>query len=130
MTATIYSVGKSFEEGPKALHVHAEIENKERNLIPGMYVSAEILTDIQLEQALPDSAVYQEGEHYYVFTAQKEAEHQKWKFTPNEVLIKYRSNGYTAFSFKIPVSKNTLVAQNGAYYLMAEMKKGEAEHSH
>lgn len=129
MIATIYSVGKSFEEGPKALHIHAEIENKDKNLIPGMYVSARIITDEKMEQALSEDAIFQEGETFYVFTAEKEKE-DVWAFSPKEVIIKSISNGFMAFDFIDKMDKNTLLAQSGAYYLMAEMKKGEAEHSH
>ena len=129
LTAKIYSVGKSFEDGPKALHIHAEIENKDNNLIPGMYVKAQIITDENLEQAIPNDAVFQENETFFVFAAEKE-EDGRWGFSPKEVLVKMTSNGYTAFSFKETLEKNTLLAQSGAYYLMAEMKKSEAEHSH
>ncbi len=129
MTAKIYAVGKSFEEGPKALHVHAEIENKDSNLIPGMYVNARIITKGNLEQAIPEDAVFQEGDTFYVFTAEKE-ENGTWGFTPQKVIIKSTSNGYMAFDFIENVKKDVLVAQGGAYYLMAEMKKSEAEHSH
>lgn len=130
MTAKIYSVGKSFEEGPKALHVHAEIENKDKNLIPGMYVNARIITDSVLEQALPEDAVFQEDETYYAFIAEKETEN-RWGFIPKEIIIKSINNGYVAFNFKDTLQKNNpLIAQSGAYYLMAEMKKSEAEHSH
>jgi len=129
LTAKIYSVGKSFEEGPKALHVHAEIENKDKNLIPGMYVSARIITKNSLVQALPEDAIFQEGDKYYVFTAEKEAD-EKWGFTPKEVFVKSTSGGLTAFDFVAPIEKGVLVAQSGAYYLMAELKKSEAEHTH
>ena len=129
MTAKIYSVGKSFEEGPKGLHIHAEIENKNKNLIPGMYVSARIITNNNLEQALPEDAVFQEGEAFYVFTAEKEA-NGTWGFKPQEVVVKSTSNGFMAFDFIEAINENTLLAQSGAYYLIAEMKKSEAEHSH
>ncbi|MBJ6369234.1 efflux RND transporter periplasmic adaptor subunit [Snuella sedimenti] len=129
MTAKIYAVGKSFEAGPKALHIHAEIENKDKNLIPGMYVNAQILTETKLEQALPDKAIFQEGDKHYVFTAKKDG-NVGWHFSPQEVIVNYSSNGYTVFSFKNPIQDTALVAQSGAYYLMAEMKKSEAEHSH
>jgi len=129
LTAKIYSVGKSFEEGPKALHVHAEIVNKDKNLIPGMYVSARIITKNSLVQALPEDAIFQEGEQYFVFTAEKE-DNGSWGFKPKEVLVKNTSNGFTAFDFKDPIVNHTLVAQSGAYYLMAELKKSEAEHTH
>ncbi|WP_103072007.1 efflux RND transporter periplasmic adaptor subunit [Aquimarina sediminis] len=129
LTAKIYSVGKSFEEGPKALHVHAEIENKDKNLIPGMYVSARIITENNLEQALPEDAVFQEGEAFYVFVAKK-TNNGTWGFVPKEVIVKNTSAGYTAFDFKEEIEENVLIAHSGAYYLMAEMKKSEAEHSH
>ncbi len=129
MIAKIYAVGKSFEEGPKALHVHAEIENKDKNLIPGMYVNARILTNDSLEQALPEDAVFREGETFYIFTVEKK-EDGTWIFTPKEVMVKSTSSGFVAFNFKDEIEKSTLVAQSGAYYLMAEMKKSEAEHSH
>ena len=129
LSAKIYSVGKSFEEGPKALHVHAEIENKDKNLIPGMYVKARIITKNSLVQALPEDAIFQEGEQYFVFTAEKEDD-GTWRFAPKEVLVKNTSGGFTAFDFVSPIEKGTLVAQSGAYYLMAELKKSEAEHTH
>ena len=129
MTANIYSVGKSFEEGPKALHIHAEIENKDKNLIPGMYVSARILTEESMEQALAEDAVFQEGEVFYVFVAEK-GDDGHWLFDSQEVIVKSVIDGYIAFDFIEKIDSKALVAQSGAYYLMAEMKKSEAEHSH
>lgn len=129
MTATIYSVGKVFEEDPKALHIHAEIDNKDKNLIPGMYVSARIITNEKMEQALSEDAIFQEGEIYYVFTAKKKENHI-WAFSPKKVIVKSISNGFMSYDFIDKMDDNILVAQSGAYYLMAEMKKGEAEHSH
>ncbi|WP_205410252.1 efflux RND transporter periplasmic adaptor subunit [Aquimarina longa] len=129
MTAKIYAVGKSFEEGPKALHVHAEIENKNKNLIPGMYVNARIITEGVLQQALPEDAIFQDRKTSYVFTAEKE-KNDTWGFTPKEVVIKSTSNGFISFDFIEKIEENIMVAQGGAYYLMAEMKKNETEHSH
>ena len=129
MTAKIYSVGKSFEEGPKALHIHAEIDNKDKNLIPGMYVNARIITEEKLEQALPESAIFQDNETFYAFTAEKK-DNGNWGFTPQEVLVSSSSNGFTAYVFKEKQNEDVLIAQGGAYYLMAEMKKSEAGHSH
>lgn len=129
LTAKIFSIGKSFEEGPKALHIHAEIEHKNQNLIPGTYVKAKIITDEKLDDAISNEGVFKEGEISYVFVAKK-AENSSWEFVPKEILIKITSDGYTSFSFKDDVDTSVLIAQNGAYYLMAEMKKSEAEHSH
>ncbi|MBP9152154.1 MAG: efflux RND transporter periplasmic adaptor subunit, partial [Flavobacteriales bacterium] len=77
LEATIYSVGKAFENEPKAVHLHAEIENKKGLLLPGMYVRGRILAEETSAQALPTEAIVKEGERYYVFTAGKESEGEK-----------------------------------------------------
>ncbi|MBQ0768747.1 MAG: efflux RND transporter periplasmic adaptor subunit [Bizionia sp.] len=129
LTAKIYSVGKTFEDGPKALHIHAEIENKNNQLIPGMYVNAQIITENTTEKAIAESAIFRDGAYSYVFVAKK-INASVWEFTPEEILIKNTSNGFSAFQFKKQQETTVLVAQSGAYYLISELKKGEAEHSH
>lgn len=126
--AEIYSVGKKFEQGPKAVHIHAEIENKTRRLIPGMYIKGEILTDSARVHALPESAVVREGDRYFAFLAERENEN--WKFTPIEVIPGNSNNEWLAVKFLQEIPAGSLFAMNNAYYLLAEMKKGEAEDHH
>ena len=126
--ARIYSVGKKFEQYPKAVHVHAEIENKSGNLIPGMYISGEVMTDSSMGKALLESAITREGEGYIAFTASREE--NGWRFTPVTVVVGNHSNGWVAVELPDSVEVYSQFALNNAYYLVAEMKKGEAEHSH
>jgi cobalt-zinc-cadmium efflux system membrane fusion protein len=130
--ATIYSVGKKFEQEPKAVHIHAEIENKTGKMIPGMYIKGEILTGNTYTIALPEGAIVREGDTYFAFLAEKEMEGdiENWMFTPIEVSAGNISNGWISVEFFRDVPVGSLFAMNNAYYLMAEMKKGEAEHSH
>lgn len=130
--AEIYSVGKKFEQDPKAVHVHAEIENKTGRLIPGMYIKGEILTDSLEAYALHEGAIIREGDRYFAFLAQKEmeGENENWMFTPIEVSTGNSHNGWVAVEFLQGIPSGALFAMNNAYYLMAEMKKGEAGHSH
>lgn len=130
--AEIYSVGKKFEQNPKAVHVHAEIENKTGTLIPGMYIKGEILTDSSEAYALPEAAVVREGDKYFAFLAEREmeGENENWMFIPIEVVTDNSNNGWLAVKFPGGAPDGALFAMNNAYYLMAEMKKGEAEHSH
>src|SRR5690606_7739128 len=72
--AEIYSVGKKFEQDPKAVHVHAEIMNKTGRLIPGMYIKGEILTDSTESYALPEEAITRVGDRHFAFMAEKEME--------------------------------------------------------
>ncbi|MDZ7846503.1 MAG: efflux RND transporter periplasmic adaptor subunit [Owenweeksia sp.] len=126
--AEIYSVGKKFEQDPKAVHVHAEIENKSGKLIPGMYVRGAILTDSTTTLALPESAITREGDDYLAFTAAKEGE--EWMFAPVRVTTGTKSNGWVAVNFLDAVPGDSQFALNNAYYLIAEMKKGEGGHHH
>ncbi|MEH6679498.1 MAG: efflux RND transporter periplasmic adaptor subunit [Sediminicola sp.] len=128
MSAEIYSVSKSFEEGPKAVHVHAEIENKEGNLIPGMYIQGRIEVEKTKTLAIPESAIAQDGGRSFVFTAEKEG--GDWSFRPLEITTGTRDGYWVAINLVEPGQTNQKFAFNNAYYLMAEMKKGEAEHDH
>lgn len=127
--AEIYSVGKKFEQEPKAVHVHAEIENKSGKLIPGMYIKGEILTGNTVAYALPEDALIREGDQHLVFTA-TEGEPGQWTFTPLEVIPGISQRGWVAVKFSGKLPEHAQFALNNAYYLMAEMKKSEAGHSH
>ena len=128
LTAEIISVGKTFEQDPKALHVHAEIENKPENLIPGMYIRGRILIDSTQTTALPESAIAKEGDTYFAFTAEREGE--GWSFKPVEVIPGATTGEWTAVQFLKEVEPETQFAYNNAYYLMAQMNKGEGGHEH
>lgn len=128
LTAEIYSVSKTFEDNPKAVHVHAEIENKKGNLIPGMYIHGKIQVDNTETNALPESAIIKEGDKYYVFSVEKE--NNDWSFKPIEVVLGTKDGDWVSIKFAKEIEGNTQFAYNNAYYLNAEMKKGEAEHAH
>lgn len=132
LEAEIHSIGKSFEENPKAIHIHAEIESKKGLLLPGMYISGQIQTTDSKTLALPETALVREGDKHFLFIAKKEMENGKveWSFKPLEVIIGEKDNGWVEIKLLELLQKDTKVALSGAYYLLAEMKKGEAEHSH
>ncbi len=128
LTAEIYSVSKTFEDNPKAVHVHAEIENKKGSLIPGMYIQGKIQVESTQTKALRESAIIKEDGKFYVFTVQNENDH--WSFKPIEVIIGEKDGDWMSIQFIEEIEENIKFAYNNAYYLIAEMKKGEAEHSH
>lgn len=128
LSAEIYSVSKTFEDNPKAVHVHAEIENKKGNLIPGMYIQGRIQTESTTVMALPESAIVKEGDKFYVFSVEKENE--DWSFKPIEVILGAKDGNWIAIQFSEEIASSTKFAYNNAYYLIAEMQKGETEHEH
>ncbi|CDF78910.1 RND family efflux transporter MFP subunit [Formosa agariphila KMM 3901] len=128
LMAEIYSVSKTFEENPKAVHVHAEIKNDKGHLIPGMYIKGKIQINEIASLAIPEHAIFKEGNRFFVFKAEQEAE--EWKFEPLEVIPGAKDEGWQAVTFLETQAESTKFALNNAYYLSAEMKKGESEHSH
>jgi cobalt-zinc-cadmium efflux system membrane fusion protein len=128
LQATIYAVGKSFEEDPKAVHIHAEISNKEGLLIPGMYIRGKIVTNETQALALPEGAVVREVDRYYVFAAEKSGE--EWNFTPHEIRTGSKDAGWIEVEFLEEGMDTMHWSLNNAYYLMAELEKEEAGHVH
>ena len=128
LEAEIISVSKNFEQDPKAVHVHAEIINRPNNLIPGMYVSGRIAVDNQKTKALPESAIVRDGKKFYAFTAEEEGD--AWSFKPVEIVTGTEQGGWVEIKLLQDLPKNTRFTYNNAYYLMAEMQKGEGGHSH
>jgi cobalt-zinc-cadmium efflux system membrane fusion protein len=132
LEAKIYSVGKAFEQDPKAIHIHAEIENKKGLLIPGMYIRGRIMINDVQSFVLPEAGVVREGEKFFIFKTKMENNNGKteYAFKPVEVSIGTKDDGWVEINLLSPLAKGELIAWNNAYYLLAEMKKGEAEHSH
>lgn len=130
LTATIFAVGKKFKDNPKAVHLHASIDNKKGYLIPGMYINGHIITEEKKAPALPEEAIIEENGRSYIFRAQKEEEHNEWAFTPIEIKKGMSYEGWVAIHLLDSLPKGSQIALNNAYYLISEMKKGQTEHSH
>ncbi|MFH6983317.1 efflux RND transporter periplasmic adaptor subunit [Marinoscillum luteum] len=131
LEAEIYSVGKKFEQNPKAVHVHAEIKNKEDFLIPGMYINGKIHTTGRKVFALPSEAIIEEEGKPYIFIAQPpEGDESEWKFAPIEIRTGITDEGWLEIKLLEELPEGAKVAWNNAYYLISEMKKGDTEHEH
>ncbi len=143
LKGTIFSVGKAYEDVAKAITVHAYIENTEGNIIPGMYVNAHIIVDSITTDVLPEEALAAEGNKYFIFVKtegethpkgeENESGHEgedKWYFKKTEVIPGIRDNGFVEIKLLKPLPEHAEIAVNAAYYLQAEMGKGETEHEH
>ncbi len=132
LSAKIFSVGRNFEQNPRAVHMHAEIEQKDNFLIPGMYIHGKIHTKTELVNALPEEAIIVEEGKSYIFRAEVREEDGKkeWTFEPIEIITGVSEEGWVEIDLLEPLPKGAVVAWNNAYYLIAEMKKSETSHEH
>ena len=132
LRAEIYSVGKQFEQNPRAVHVHAEIKQKEDYLIPGMYITGKIHTESEAVLALPQEAIVEEAGTPYLFLAEEHQEdgQTEWEFTPVEIRTGTVDEDWVEVNLLEPLPAGAQVAWNNAYYLISEMNKGKTEHGH
>lgn len=129
LNAVIYSVGKLFEENPKAVHIHAEIKDNKEGLIPGIYIKGSILIDASKVDALPESALVRDGQDFYAFVYEgKDDSHVQLRRI--KVLTGLIKDGWVEVKGMLSNDKVIKIAQNQAYFLQAEMDKGSVGHSH
>ena len=130
--ATIFAIGKNFDNAIKAVHVHAEISNKEGLLLPGMYVIGEIHTLQKPSWVVPEDAIAADGDEFYIFTARLESEEEtpEWGFNPIKIVKGTTSHGKVEIKLLEELNVQESICYNNAYYLISEMKKSETEHSH
>ncbi|MDZ7719882.1 MAG: efflux RND transporter periplasmic adaptor subunit [Balneolaceae bacterium] len=141
--ARIFAVGKAFEQEPKAVQVHAELTNRQPDLLPGMYVEAWIVTDSTQVLALPEGAVVSDSGSSYIFIREHEEEHATVeqvsdsdehehgsRFKAMEVITGVTDKGYVEIKLLQDLPEDTEVVTNGAFFILSEMKKGEGGHHH
>ncbi|WP_309597791.1 efflux RND transporter periplasmic adaptor subunit [Flavobacterium oreochromis] len=140
----IFGINKSFSNESKTVAVHAKINpNDSKDLITGMYVTANINVTNQTVQALPKDAVVRNGEKYYIYiiedshlenpnaTHQNKEEEEKNEihFKAIEVVPGTTDLGYTEIKLVESIPSNSKVVIKGAFYLLSQ-SKGGGEHEH
>lgn len=127
ITGTINGINKSFENESKGVTVHAVINNKEqKNLIPGMYVTALISTGNRLTSAVPvDAVVRAEGKQFiFIVIAEKD---DTITFKKAEVATGVTELGYIQVKPLEDLPASVKVALKGAFYLQSKAAGGAEE---
>lgn len=145
LSATIFAIGKEFEPDLRAVHIHARLDQSADNLIPGMYVSGHIHSNVSYSRTLPEDAVVKDGAKSFIFIRDEHENHNGAKendtvteshlefpmsFRMVEVITGQTDDGYIEVNLLDSIPENVEIVLNAAYYLLADMKKGETEHVH
>lgn len=130
LKARIYSVGKSFEENPKAVHLHAEIENTDGRLIPGMYIRGRIMTTEKTSTVISEDGLIRDGDRHFIYKGMQGTPESstEWAFQPIEVQTGIRDGGWVEITLMDSLEPGAQVVLNQAYYIFAESDKGEHDH--
>ena len=128
--AEIFALGRAFDMNTRAVKVHAKITGNHEGLLTGMFVEARIAIDSKEVSALPEEAFINEKGLDYIFI-------QIEKDDDDIVLERIQVNkgisdlGFSEVVFINHIPKDAVVVTKGAYYVNAELNKGEfEEHEH
>lgn len=128
--AEIFALGKAFDLDTRSVKVHAKIIGTHEGLLTGMFVEARIATDSKLVNALPDEAFVSEKGLDYIFV-QREKDKEDIVLEKIQVIKGVSDLGFSEVQFSNPIDKNILIVTKSAYYVNAELNKGEfEEHEH
>ncbi len=118
----VYLVGKAFQGDARTITLHGHVDNEaqEARLVPGMFLSARILTGSRMATTLPEAAIIRKGKTGFIYVPAGQP--RTYKRIP--VGIGVMENGRVEVITPVAL---TSVVTTGAYLLEAEMTKGEGE---
>lgn len=99
--------------------VHCHFEKKHKNILPGMYMNAEVEILAAVKNAIPDESIVTFEGKDYVFV---ETSKQQYKIT--EVITGEKENGFTTIVNDEDL-KNKSIVTKGAYTLLMVLKNKE-----
>ncbi len=122
--AKIKWINNIMDEENNNYDIHAEIQEIESDLIPGEFVEARIIAEEDSVATVPVEAITFDRGLKYLF-AVEDAEPNQTHF--RKVLVKtgIQDLGYTEILPVDPLNAEDQIVIEGAFFLMAESKKGE-----
>lgn len=134
MEAEVFLVGNNVRDD-RSVTIHGHLEEKNENLLPGMFVNANIEVEALEQYTVPEEAIVRfEGRHY-IFKSldnRKEGEQMMHDFEMVEIIKGNEEEGFVAFTFvdkTIDITKIDIVLKD-AFTLLAKAKNSEEEGGH
>lgn len=124
LTARVFLVGQAFDDDARTVRVHAHLEPERRDLLPGQFVAARIQTAGARVRTLPEAALIQAGDLSYIFR-RVGTDSGRAVFRRVQVRAGQPQHGDVPVTVLDPLPDTTKLVQKGAYFLDAELRKGE-----
>jgi cobalt-zinc-cadmium efflux system membrane fusion protein len=128
--ATIYLIGRKITS-ERTIRIHCHIDTEDAQLLPGMYLKANVETGGAEVPSLPDEAIVDYQGKKYIFTVSEKSEAEQ-HFTMQEIQTGNNELGYTEIMLPDDSEATKMeVVVKGAYALLSKMKNSEEEgHGH
>ena len=122
--AKVHLIGREISED-RTVRVHCHLSKEDKDLLPGMYLTAFIDVKTSTNNTLPSNAFVDFEGKSYVFLLSKKP-NDNYMFTRIEVEKLGEENGFTAFTSTQDLNNKNIVTE-GAYKLLSAMQGGEEE---
>ena len=117
--AKVHLIGTSIEEN-RTIKVHGDIENEEQhNFLTGMFVEAGIITSNSLAMALPETAIVELDDKFYVLILEAENS-EAYSFKQVEVKMKNIGKEYVAIEDAEQFNADSKFLTKGAFNLIKD----------
>jgi cobalt-zinc-cadmium efflux system membrane fusion protein len=127
--AELHLINRTFDMDSKTVLIHGHLIDKNPNFIRGLYIEGKIWTKDQTLPALPNEAIISSGGLNYIFVKDhEEDEHMKFRLVA--VKLGLTDGEFTQITPIDDLEENSKIVIEGAYYLIAELKKGEGGDDH
>lgn len=119
--AEIFAIGKSFEGETRVVPVHAEIkDNRNKGLLPGMYINGHILTGMHAAPSVPEEAVVLYQSKPFIF---QKLDESTFKMIPVETGV--TEGGFTEIRLVNELPEDAQFILKGASFILSEKMKSE-----
>lgn len=118
--ATVYLVGREIT-AERTVRVHCHLDAEDPNLLPGMFLSADVETGTEQATALPSKAVVEHEGQKYIFVAGAETTDGKQVFEMIPVTTGVEQDGFTEVNFP-GMSDDQNIVVDGAFDLLGSLK--------
>lgn len=131
--ATIFLIGKEISS-ERTVQVHAHMEDEDKDLVPGMYVQAQVALDDRQVLSLPEAAVVQENNASFVFMytgqdSEGDAVIKRFRMVPVERGVEQGGFVQVALPAGVDTAAGNFVTK-GAYSLLVKLRNSENEGGH
>ncbi len=123
-------VGKGFDMENRTVRVHGHVKGPHPEFIRGLYLQAHIWTDEKTARALPETALVHEGGRSYIFLHTATEPDGHWVFRKVEVRPGRKDGSWVEVFPLEDLPDQPAVVTEQAFYLAAEMKRGEGGGHH
>jgi cobalt-zinc-cadmium efflux system membrane fusion protein len=124
-TATVYLIGREIA-ADRTVRIHGHLDKEDKNLLPGMYLTAAIENGGAQVNALPNDAIIDFDEKKYIFVFDSKVEAGvNYRFV--ELKTGNSEGGFTEIILSDNGATEWQVVTKGAYALLSKMKNIEED---